>query len=69
MSVEVIPNPDPSLAYPVHAELIARHGISNHENLIFDALLAERKYQFMYVFVPVPIKGATGSPGCPIAIT
>ena len=68
-SVEVIPNPDPTLAYPVHAELLTKHGIFNHENLTFDALLAERKYQFMYVFVPVPIKGATGSPGCPIAIT
>lgn len=68
-SVEVVPNPDSSLAYPVHGELIAKHGILNHENLVFDELLADRKYQFVYVFVPVPIKGATGSPGCPIAIT
>jgi kynurenine formamidase len=68
-SVEVIPNPDPSLAYPVHGELLTKNGIFNHENLVFDELLADRKYQFMYVFVPVPIKGATGSPGCPIAIT
>ena len=68
-SVEVVPNPDPSLAYPLHGELLAKNGIFNHENLVFDELLADRKYQFMYVFVPVPIKGATGSPGCPIAIT
>jgi kynurenine formamidase len=56
-SVEVVPPADKSLAFPVHAELLAKHGIFNHENLVFDALLAERKYQFMYVFVPVPIKG------------
>ena len=68
-SVEVVPNPDKSLAFPVHAELLTKNGIFNHENLVFDDLLADRKYQFMYVFVPVPIKGATGSPGCPIAIT
>ena len=68
-SVEVVPHADKSLAFPVHAELLAKHGIFNHENLFFDDLLADRKYQFMYVFVPVPIKGATGSPGCPIAIT
>ena len=68
-SVEVVPNRDPSLVYPVHGELLAKHGIHNHENLVFDELLADRKYQFVYVFVPVPIKGATGSPGCPIAIT
>ena len=68
-SVEVGPNPDASLVSPVHGELLARQGIFNHENLVFDSLLADRKYQFMYVFVPVPIKGATGSPGCPIAMT
>ena len=68
-SVEVMPNPDPSLANPVHCELLTKNGIFNHENLVFDELLADRKYQFVYVFVPVPIKGATGSPGCPIAIT
>jgi kynurenine formamidase len=68
-SVEVVPNPDSSLAFPVHGELLPKHGIFNHENLVFDSLLADRKYQFVYVFVPVPIKGATGSPGCPIAMT
>jgi len=68
-STEVVPNPDASLAFPVHGELLAKHGILNHESLVFDELIADRKYQFVYVFVPVPFKGATGSPGCPIAIT
>jgi kynurenine formamidase len=68
-SVEVVPNPDASLAFPLHGELLAKQGIFNHENLSFDAVLADRRFQFVYVFVPVPIKGATGSPGCPIAIT
>jgi kynurenine formamidase len=68
-SVEVVPNPDKELAFPVHGELQTKHGIFNHENLTFDPLLADRKYQFVYVFVPVPVKGATGSIGCPIAIT
>ncbi len=68
-SVEVVPNRDASLAFPVHGELLTKHGILNHENLVFDELLADRKHQLVYVFVPVPIKGATGSPGCPIAIT
>jgi len=34
-----------------------------------DELIADRKYQFVYVFTPSPIKGATGSNGCPIAMT
>jgi kynurenine formamidase len=66
---EVVPNPDSKLAFVVHNELITRHGIFNHENMRFDDLIADRKYQFVYVFSPVPIKGGTGSPGGPIAIT
>lgn len=29
----------------------------------------DRVYEFVYVFPPLRIKGATGSPGRPIAIT
>jgi kynurenine formamidase len=68
-AVEVVPNPDKTLAFPVHGELQTKHGILNHENLVFDELIAERKYQFVYIFTPSPIKGATGSNGCPIAVT
>ena len=68
-AVEVVPNPDKSLAFVVHSELQTKHGIHNHENLFFDDLIAAKKYQFVYCFAPAPIKGATGSNGCPIAIT
>jgi len=51
-----------------HPELQTKHGIFNHENLIFDDLIADRKYQSVFIFTPAPIKGATGSNGCPIAI-
>jgi kynurenine formamidase len=68
-AVEVVPNPDPEVAFVVHGHLQTKHGIVNHENLVFDEVLADRKYQFVYMFTPVPIKGATGSCGCPIAIT
>ncbi|TMJ44849.1 MAG: cyclase family protein [Alphaproteobacteria bacterium] len=68
-AVEVVPNPDKSLAFPCHSELQTKHGIFNHENLTFDDLIADRKYQFVFIFTPAPIKGATGSNGCPIAIT
>jgi len=67
--VEVIPNPDKSLAFPVHAEMQTKNGIFFHENLTFDTLVADRKYRFVYSFTPVPMKGATGSAGCPVAIT
>ena len=66
--VEVVPNPDPTLAFPVHQLFITDNGIFNHENLDFDGLISEEVYKFMYVFVPVQFKGATGSPGNPIAV-
>jgi kynurenine formamidase len=68
-ATEVVPNPDKNLAFPVHGELITKNGIYNHENLDFTALIADGKYQFVYIFAPAPIKGATGSNSSPIAIT
>ena len=68
-AVEVVPNPDKTLAFAVHMTLQTKHGILNHENLVFDDLIADKKYQFVFIFPPTPIKGATGSNGCPIAVT
>ncbi len=68
-ATEVVPNPDKNLAFPVHAELICKNGIFNHENLDFTGLIADGKYQFAYIFSPAPIRGATGSNGGPIAVT
>ena len=56
----------------MHAHLQARHGIPNQESMklqeLADALHKEGVYTFAYVFLPVPLKGATGSMGTPIAI-
>ena len=65
--VEVVPNPDANLAFPAHQEWIVKHGIYIHENLDSSALKADGHFMFAYIFTPVPIKGATGSPGSPIA--
>ena len=64
----MVPNPNSDLAFVVHNELITKHGIFNHENLDFTEVLADKLYEFVYVFSPLRIKGATGSPGHPIAI-
>jgi kynurenine formamidase len=66
--VEVMPNPDSSLSAPVHQLLIARNGIYLHENLVTDALGRDSVYEFVYMYAPLRLKGATGSPGNPIAI-
>jgi hypothetical protein len=47
---------------------LTRNGIFNHENLDLSELVRDRVWEFAYVFVPVPLKGATGSPGSPIAV-
>ena len=67
-ATEVVPNPDPNVAFVVHQELITKHGIFNHENLDFTELLAAGVYEFVYSFAPLRIKGATGSAGRPIAL-
>jgi len=66
--VEVVPNPDPNLAFPVHQEFLPKRGIFIHENLASERLAEAGVYEFAYIFSPVPIKGATGSPGAPLAV-
>ena len=66
--VEVMPNPDASLSAPVHQLFLARNGIYLHENVATEGLAADNVYEFAYIFTPLRLKGATGSPGNPIAI-
>jgi hypothetical protein len=35
---------------------------------VFDDLIVDRICQFVVIFPPVPVKGATGANGCPIAV-
>ena len=66
--VEVDPNPNPRLDHPVHQELIMRNGILMLENLDLRQLAQERVYEFLFIFTPTRFKGASGSPGRPLAI-
>jgi kynurenine formamidase len=67
-ATEVIPNPDPALQFPVHQLLIPRNGIYIFENLATEDLARDGVYEFAFFFAPLKLKGATGSPGNPIAI-
>ena len=58
----------PGTSFPVHQELIMKNGIFNHENLTLDELARDGAYEFLFVFAPLPLKGATGSPGRPLAV-
>ena len=57
---------DPELS--VHHEVILKNGIFNLEFMNFEELLADSIYEFLFVFTPLRLKGATGSPGRPIAV-
>ena len=67
-ATEVVPNPDGTLAFPVHQLLIPRNGIYIFENLATEDLARDRVFEFAFVFAPLRLKGATGSPGNPLAI-
>jgi kynurenine formamidase len=55
-------------AVPCHTELQTRYGIWNIENLDFEPLLADGVTEFLFVWAPLKIVGATGSPGNPVAL-
>ncbi|WP_425450447.1 cyclase family protein [Virgifigura deserti] len=66
--VEVVPNPDPSLVFPVHQLFLAQNGIYLLESIITEELAQDGAYEFAFIFAPLRLKGASGSPGNPIAI-
>lgn len=67
--VEVAPNPkDPTMEAEVHQLLITRNGIHLLENLDTWELARDKVYEFAFIFSPLKLKGATGSPGNPIAV-
>ena len=56
------------MANPVHQWNIVRHGIYHLECLDLERLAADKVYEFAFIFAPLRLKGATGSPGNPIAV-
>jgi kynurenine formamidase len=65
---EAVPHEDPERPFQVHQLLLVRHGIYNLENLDLEELARDKVYEFAFVFAPLRLKGATGSPGNPIAV-
>lgn len=54
--------------FECHIQLQTRRGIWNLENMDLSQLVADKAYEFLFTWSPLKIKGATGSPGNPIAI-
>jgi len=66
--VEVIPNPDRDLSFPCHHLLLTMNGVFMFENLTLEGPVRDGTWIGAFFFSPVPIKGATGSPGNPLFI-
>lgn len=54
--------------FECHIKMMTRSGIWNIENLDLSQLVADKAYEFMFAWSPLKMKGATGSPGNPIAM-
>jgi kynurenine formamidase len=68
-ATDPVPYPDEEgCVFCIHTYLQTRHGIVNQENLNLTPLANDGTYVFAYIYSPVPIKGATGSIGSPVAI-
>jgi kynurenine formamidase len=67
-ATEVVPPENKDRPFEVHQLLLVRNGIYNLENLDLEELASDRVYEFAFIFAPLRLKGATGSPGNPIAV-
>jgi kynurenine formamidase len=54
--------------FPVHQLFLPRNGIYILENVITEELARDNVHEFAFVYAPLRLKGATGSPGNPIGI-
>jgi kynurenine formamidase len=67
-AIEAVPHEDPKRPFAVHQWDLTRNGVYHLENLNLDELAAEKATEFAFIFSPLRLKGATGSPGNPIAV-
>jgi kynurenine formamidase len=54
--------------FECHIKMQTKRGIWNLENMDLTQLVADRAYEFLFVWSPLKMKGATGSPGNPVAL-
>ncbi len=67
-AIEAFPHELADLVFPVHQWDLTKNGVYHLENLDLEELAASGVREFCFVFCPLRLKGATGSPGNPIAI-
>lgn len=68
LSFERMPSPDTENPFPVHVYLLHEHGIHIMEWVNCEGLAADGISEFLFVGLPLTIRGGTGSPLRPIAV-
>ena len=68
VAFEAVPFENPKRAFEAHQILIVDNGIHIMENLKTEELAKDKVYEFLFVALPLPLKGGTGSPIHPVAI-
>ncbi len=59
----------PAASMPVHVHLLVESGIHIIEALNLEELARDRVYEFVFIAAPLKIRGGTGSPIRPLALT
>ncbi|MGA2734356.1 MAG: cyclase family protein [Syntrophobacteraceae bacterium] len=67
-ALDVVPAQDPDYPFPSHCYLECVNGIGQLQNLDLRELAKDKVYEFLFVFAPIPLEGATGSPVSAFAI-
>ena len=67
-AVEQWPFAEDGPPLPVHTFLIVENGITHIESLYLEQLAADKAYEFLFIALPLRIRGATGSHIHPIAV-
>jgi len=67
-ALEVIPHEEPTMAFPVHAELLAKNGIYILENMNTAELAADEGWEFLFVLGQPKFVGAVQTVINPVAI-
>jgi len=62
-AIEAVPHEDPERPCQMHQFTLTRNGIYHLENLNLSELAADGLSEFAFIFAPLRLKGATGSPG------
>jgi kynurenine formamidase len=68
IALEVLPHEGEDAWMPVHSYLLGEAGAQIMEVLDLERLAAERRYEFVFIGLPLKIRGATGAPMRAIAV-